>query len=167
MYHPDRISKPERFPLIADPLVGTTQLTKALMDTGSDLNAMYLDTFEGLGLTQDQIQIRPHRFYGVVLGKQSIPLGWVTLPVTFGDASNYHTKMLAFQVVYFFGPYHVILWWPCYVKFMAIHSWAYLKFMIPGPAVVITVEARVWQALDCEQTKWSVPWFDCDEPLTC
>jgi hypothetical protein len=35
----------------------------------------------------------------VVLGKQSIPLRWVTLPVTFGDANNYRTEMLAFEVV--------------------------------------------------------------------
>jgi hypothetical protein len=31
---------------------------------------MYLDTFEGLGLTQDQLQSSPLHFYGVVLGKQ-------------------------------------------------------------------------------------------------
>jgi hypothetical protein len=49
--HPDRIPKPERFPLIVDPLVGMTRLTKVLMDGGSGLNLMYLDTFEGLRLT--------------------------------------------------------------------------------------------------------------------
>jgi hypothetical protein len=31
----------------------TTRLTKALMDGGSGLNLMYLDTFEGLRLTCD------------------------------------------------------------------------------------------------------------------
>jgi hypothetical protein len=30
---------------------------------------------------------------------------------------------------------------PCYVKFMAIPSYAYLKLKTPGPAEVITVEA--------------------------
>jgi hypothetical protein len=34
-----------------DPLVWTTRLTKALMDGGSGLNLMYLNTFEGMGLT--------------------------------------------------------------------------------------------------------------------
>jgi hypothetical protein len=42
-------------PLIVDPLVGTTQLTNALMNGGSGLNLMYIDTFEGLGLTWDQL----------------------------------------------------------------------------------------------------------------
>jgi hypothetical protein len=39
------------------------------MDRGSNLNLMYLDTFEVLGLTQDKLQSNPHPFYGVVLGK--------------------------------------------------------------------------------------------------
>jgi hypothetical protein len=76
------------------------------------------------------------------VGKQSTPPGWVTLPVTFGDASNYRTETLAFEVVDFSSPYHVILGWPCYVIFMAIPSYTYLKLKIPGPAGVITVEAK-------------------------
>jgi hypothetical protein len=92
-----------------------TRLTKATMDGGIGLNLMYLDTFEGLGLTRDQLQSSPHPFYRVVLGKQSVPLGQVTLPVTFGDASTYHTETLTFEVVDFSGPYHVILGRSCYV----------------------------------------------------
>jgi hypothetical protein len=139
---PDIIPQPRRFPLVVDLVVGTTQLTKALMDVGSGLNLMYLNTFEGLGFTRDQLQSSPHPFYRVVLGKQSIPLTWVTLPVTFGDSSNYCTETLMFMVVNFCGPYHVILGWPCYIKLMAIPSYAYLKLKILGPTVVITVEAK-------------------------
>jgi hypothetical protein len=51
----------------------------------------------------------------MVPGKESIPLKQVTLPVTFEDASNYHTETLAFDVVDFFGPYHVLLGWSCNV----------------------------------------------------
>jgi hypothetical protein len=78
----------------------------------------------------------------VVLGKQSTPLRRVTLPVTFGDASNYRTKTLVFEVVNFSGPYHIILGQPCYVKFMAIASYTYLKLKIPRPVGVITVETK-------------------------
>jgi hypothetical protein len=73
--HPYSIPKPGRFPLIVDLLVGMTQLTKALMDGGSGLKLMYLDTFEGLGLTQDQLQSSPHPFRRAILGKQSTPSG--------------------------------------------------------------------------------------------
>jgi hypothetical protein len=73
--HPDCVPKSGRFPLIVDPLVGTTQLTKALMDGSGGLNLMYLDTFEGLGLAQNLLKTSLHPFYEVVLGKQSTPLG--------------------------------------------------------------------------------------------
>jgi hypothetical protein len=58
----------------------------------------------------------------VALGKQFVPLGRVTLLVTFGDASNYRTEMLAFEVVDFSGTYYIMLGRPCYVKSMAIPS---------------------------------------------
>jgi hypothetical protein len=109
MDHSDSIPKPGRFPLIVNPPVGITWLTEALMDGGSNLNLMYLDTFEGLGLTRDQLESSPHPFYRVAPGKQSVPLGWVTMPVTFVDVSNYHTETLTFKVIDFSGPYHVIL----------------------------------------------------------
>jgi hypothetical protein len=118
---------------------------------------MYLNTFEGLGLTQDHLQNSPHPFYGDVLGRQSVPLGRVTLPIIFRDASNYHTKMLVFEVVDFSNPYHVILGRPCYLKFMAIPSYGYLKLKITRPSGVITVEARAQQALDCEQSNIELP----------
>jgi hypothetical protein len=79
------------------------------MDGGSGLNPMYLNTFEGLRLTGDQLEDSPHPFFKVVLGKQSIPLGQVTLPVTSRDVSNYHTETLAFEVIDFSGAYHIIL----------------------------------------------------------
>jgi hypothetical protein len=142
---------PGRFSLIVDPLIQMTRLTKALMGGGSGHNLMYLNTFKGLGLTLDQLQSSPHPFYGVVPGKKSVPLGRVTLPVTFRDVSNCHAETLAFEVVDFSGPYHIIPGRPCYMKFMAITSYAYLKLKIPRPASIITVEAKTQRALDCEQ----------------
>jgi hypothetical protein len=73
------------------------------------------------------------------------------LPVTFRDANNYRTERLIFEVVDFSRPYHVIMGWPCYVKFMAITSYAYLKHKISGPTGIITMEAKAQRALDCEQ----------------
>jgi hypothetical protein len=78
----------------------------------------------------------------VLQGKKSIPLRRVTLPVTFRDVNNYRIETLTFEVVNFSGPYRIILGRPCYVKFMAIPSYAYLKIKIPGPTGVITVEAN-------------------------
>jgi hypothetical protein len=151
MDHPDSIPKSGRFSLIVDPLDGMIRLTKALIVGGSGLNLLYLDTFEGLGLTRDQLQSRTHPFNGVVPGKQSVPLGRVTLPVTFRDVSNYRTETLVIEVANFSRPYHIILGRPCYIKFMAIPSYSYLKLKMPGPAGVITVEAKKQWVLDYKQ----------------
>jgi hypothetical protein len=72
------------------------------------------------------------------------------LSVTFGDASNYRTETLTFEVDDFFGPYHIILGRPCYIKFMTIPNYNYLKLKIPRPTRVITVEAKTQRAMDCE-----------------
>jgi hypothetical protein len=60
--------------------------------------------------------------------------------------------MLAFEVVDFSDPYHVIRGWLCHVKFMAIPSYTYLNLKILRPAGVITMEAKTQWALDCEQS---------------
>jgi hypothetical protein len=103
---------------------------------------MYLDTFEGLGLGQDLLKTSAHPFYGVVPGKQSIPLRQINLPATFRNASNYRTEMLTFEVVDFSEPYHIILGRPCYIKFMVIPSYPYLKLKILGYAGIIPVLAK-------------------------
>ena len=68
-----------------------------------------------------------------------MPLGQVNLPITFGDQFNYRAKTLTFEVVAFLGTFHAILGCPCYVKFMAVPNYTYLKLKIPGPGGVITV----------------------------
>jgi hypothetical protein len=63
-------------------------------------------------------------------------------------------------VVDFFGPYHVILGWPCYAKFMDIPSYTYLKLKIPGPAVVIIMEAKTqWATTELRELCLSRPPF--------
>jgi hypothetical protein len=86
---------------------------------------------------------------------------WVTLQVTFGDTSKYRTETLTFEVVDFSVPYHIILGQPCYGKFMAIPSYAYLKLKIPGLAGVITVEAKTLRALAASRTtsSWPLLWL--------
>ena len=68
-----------------------------------------------------------------------MPLGQIDLPIIFGDPSNYRTETLTFEVVGFHGTYHTILGHQCYVKFMAIPNYTYLKLKISGPCVVITI----------------------------
>jgi hypothetical protein len=65
--------------------------------------------------------------------------------------------MLAFEVVDFSEPYNVILGRPCYVKFMAIPSYTYLKLKILRPTGIITMEAKARRVLNCEHSNIELP----------
>jgi hypothetical protein len=68
-----------------------------------------------------------------------LPLGQIDLSITFGDPSNFRKETLTFEVVRFRGTYHAVLGWLCYVKFMAIPNYTYVKLKMPGPNGVITI----------------------------
>jgi hypothetical protein len=68
-----------------------------------------------------------------------LPLRQIDLSITFGDPSNFRKETLTFEVVRFRGTYHAVLGWLCYVKFMAIPNYTYVKLKMPGPNGVITV----------------------------
>ena len=66
-------------------------------------------------------------------------LGQIDLPITFRDQSNYRTETLTFEVVGFPRTFHAILGRPCYVKFMVVPNYTYLKLKMPGTHGVITI----------------------------
>ena len=53
-------------------------------------------------------------------------------------------------MVGFHGTYHAILGCPCYVTFMAIPNYTYLKLKMPGPCGVITISTSLQRAYECE-----------------
>jgi hypothetical protein len=68
-----------------------------------------------------------------------MPLGIIDLRVTFGDVANYRKEILSFEVVDFQDTYHAMLAIPCFVKFMAVPHYAYLKMKMSGPNGIITI----------------------------
>ena len=56
-----------------------------------------------------------------------MPLGQIDLPITFEDPFNYRMETLTLEVVGFPKTFHAILGRPCYVKFMAVPNYTYLK----------------------------------------
>jgi hypothetical protein len=65
-------------------IVGTTCLTKVLMDGGSGLNRLYISTLDKMGIPQNSLHPSKAPFYGIVPGKEAVPLGRIQLNVTFG-----------------------------------------------------------------------------------
>ena len=112
-------------------------VTKVLIDGGARLNIIFSETLRKIGLQlAGMITPTSTPFYGIVPGKAAMPLGQITLPVTFGTSSNYRTEFIKFEVVDFESSYHAILGRPALAKFMAI-QYPYLLLKMPGPNGVL------------------------------
>jgi hypothetical protein len=87
--HPDYVPSPGRYPFVVDPVIGNARLTKVLMDGGSSLNIIYVETLGLLGIDLSMIWAGAAPFHGIVPGKRVLPLGQLDLPVCFGTPSNF------------------------------------------------------------------------------
>jgi len=86
--HPDRIPNPGSYPLIVDPIIAETRLTKVLMDGGSGLNILYAETLALIGISKSWLRNDTAPFHGVVPGHRAHPLGQIDLPVCFGTPTT-------------------------------------------------------------------------------
>jgi hypothetical protein len=53
--HPDHVLQLGRFPLIINPIIGKTCLSRVLMNGGSSLNLLYAETYDAMGLSRAAI----------------------------------------------------------------------------------------------------------------
>ena len=54
------------------------------------------------------------------------------------------------MVVGFHGTYHAILGRPCYVNFIAVLNYTYVKLKMPGPCGVFTIGTSFQRAYECK-----------------
>jgi hypothetical protein len=148
--HPDYIPNPGNNPLVVDPIIGNTRLTKVLSDGGSNLNTIYADTLELLGVRRSQIRPGATTFNGITPSKRVHPLGQIDLPICFMTPANFRKEILTFEVVGIRGTYHAVLGRPCYAKFMAVPNYTYVKLKMPRPIGVITVGPTYRHAYECD-----------------
>ena len=145
-------SEPGKLPLILDPVVEGSTLTRVLIDGGSGLNILFPSTLKRMGLNIAKM-LTPSKapFYRIVLGNASTPLGSVTLPVTFGTAENFRTEYIKFEVANFESSYHAILGRPALAKFMVVPHYVYLLLKMPGTNGVLSLKGDVKKSYDCDQ----------------
>jgi hypothetical protein len=127
---------------VVSAVIRDVKMMKVLMDGGSGINILYKGAFEKLNNEASKLRPSHSPFHGIVPRRQVMPLGTITLSVTFGDQVHYRKETLSFEVVDFEGPYHAILGRPCYTKFMAISSYAYLKLKMSGPHGIKCLRVR-------------------------
>ncbi|XP_022680039.1 uncharacterized protein LOC101785440 [Setaria italica] len=134
--HPGMVAKPGRYPLVINPRIRNVHLGKVLVDSGSGLNILFAYTLKEIGLCAMNLNPTHTPFFGIALGDPMVPLGQITLPITFGTIENYHIEYLRFIVADFDTAYHGILGRPA---------------LMPAPNGVITVLGNVHISYDCER----------------
>ncbi|XP_066351564.1 uncharacterized protein [Miscanthus floridulus] len=154
--HPSHIARPSRCPLVIDPIDFKKSLTKVLMDRGSGLNILYVDTLDAMRIPWLELCLVSSPFHDVILGMQSYSLGQIDLHVTFGYRANFCLEVLTFEVVDFRVSCHTILGRPCYAKFIAIPNYTYLKLKMPGPNIIITVGSTFSHAYMCDHEHYEL-----------
>jgi hypothetical protein len=86
-----------KFPLVLDPVVVGSQLTRILIDGGNGLNLLFASTLKKMGLDISKM-LTPSKapFYGIITCNAATPLRSVVLRVTFGTKENYRTEYIKF-----------------------------------------------------------------------
>jgi hypothetical protein len=69
--HPDRIPHSGTYPIILEPIIGSKCLPKVLMDGGSSVNILYIETFDDLGITCSVLRPDAASFHNIVPDHQS------------------------------------------------------------------------------------------------
>ena len=72
--HLSHVTRSGRYPLIIDPIVCKKCLTKVLMDGGSGLNILNVDTHDAMSIPQSELRPVSSPFHGVISGTQAYPL---------------------------------------------------------------------------------------------
>ena len=65
---PSHIARPKCYPLVVDPIIRKKRLTKVLMDGGSGLRILYIDTLDAMRIPQSELRLAGSPFHGVIPG---------------------------------------------------------------------------------------------------
>ncbi|XP_066162126.1 uncharacterized protein [Oryza sativa Japonica Group] len=107
-----------------------------------------------MGIPQSELTPTDQPFHGITPQSSSRLLGKITLPVTFGQANNFRTEQITFDVAEFDTAYNAIIGRTALAKFMAASHYAYQVLKMPGPKGTITIQGNAKLAVQCD--KWSL-----------
>jgi hypothetical protein len=138
------------YPLVVEPIVEGSLLPQTLIDGGSGLNIIFVDTLKKMDFDFKRLTKCDEPFSGFVLGKVAYPLGRVSLATTFGTEENFRMEYLSFEVPDFKYSYHAILGRPMLARFMAIPHYTYLVLKMSAPRGVLIVYDDLLISFKCD-----------------
>jgi hypothetical protein len=125
-------------------------VSKILIDNGSQAEILFLSTFKKMGYDKKQLKEPTKPIYGFG-GKRNEPIGIITLPVSFGTPKNPRTEYINFDVVDMLYTYNAIFGWGILNTFqVALHS-GYLCLKVPATFDIITVFGSQKEAKNIER----------------
>jgi hypothetical protein len=125
-------------------------VSKILVDNGSQAEILFLSTFEKMGYDKKQLKELTKPLYSFS-GKKIKPVGVVTLPVSFGTPKNPRTEYITFDVVDMLYMYNAIFGLGLLnTSEAALHS-AYLCLKVLATFGAITIRGSQKEAQDIER----------------
>nr|ABA99020.1 retrotransposon protein, putative, Ty3-gypsy subclass [Oryza sativa Japonica Group] len=104
-----------------------------------------------MGIPRSELTPTDQPFHGITPQLSSKPLGKITLPVTFGQANNFRTEQITFDVAEFDTAYNAIIGRTALAKFMAASHYAYQVLKMPGPKGTITIQGNAKLVVQCDK----------------
>jgi hypothetical protein len=125
-------------------------VTKILVDNGSQAKILFLATFDKIGFDWKQLRESSKPLYGFS-GKRIELIRTITLPVSFGIPKNPHTEYITFDVVDMAYPYNAIFRRGLLNTFKATLHSTYLCLKVLATFGVITVFGSQQEAKNIEK----------------
>nr|AAO38507.1 putative GAG-POL precursor [Oryza sativa Japonica Group] len=140
-----------RYPIVVEPTIRNIKVTRVLIDGGSSINLLFAITLDAMGIPRSELTPTDQPFHGITPQSSSKPLGKITLPVTFGQANNFRTEQITFDVAEFNTTYNAIIGRTALAKFMAASHYAYQVLKMPGLKGTITIQGNAKLAVQCDK----------------
>jgi hypothetical protein len=125
-------------------------VTKILIDNGSQVKILFLETFNKMGFDRKQLREPSKPLYSFG-GKRIEPVKAITLPVSFGTPKNPLTEYITFVVVDMTYPYNAIFGRGLLNTFDVALYLTYLCLKVPTTFRVITVFGSQQEARNIEK----------------
>jgi hypothetical protein len=144
------IPEPGSYPLVVEPIVQGALLPQTLIDGGSGLNIVFVNTLKKINFDFKRLTECEEPFFGIVLSKAAYPMVRVSLLVMFDTEENFRTTYHNFEVADLKSSYHTILGHPMLARFMAVPHYTYLVLKMPAPNGVLTVYDDLLISFKCD-----------------
>jgi hypothetical protein len=149
--HPKITTTPGRYLIVIEPTIRNVKVAQALIDGRSSINLLFASTLDAMGIPRSELTPTGQPFHEITPESSSKPLGKITLPVTFGQADNFRTEQITFDVAEFDTTYNTIIGRISLAKFMAASHYTYQVLKMPGPKGTITIQGNAKLAVQCDK----------------